>query len=277
MFNAIRADLYRMVKTKSFYVVAACTVVFLLMNLALLKTDLDMAETEQQTVSEETDETVNLGMSVSMDTAPGEEATIMDVVYSTFSSKFAALFLVVFVVLFSTADIHSGYLKNIGGQVANRAYLIISRAVCIVVFTGGFMVLSFFTLLAGMKLILGYVHLGSLGAVASYLGIQFVLYAALALIVMCISVIVKNNAISMTVGICLCMNVMTILYGLINQTAAKMGFENFDILKYTITGNILLLPPDMDKSIYLRCVGTAVVFMILSAVLGAWTLRKRDI
>ncbi len=37
--------------------------------------------------------------------------------------------------MFATADIKSGYIKNIGGQVSQRGMLIVSRAVALALFT----------------------------------------------------------------------------------------------------------------------------------------------
>lgn len=48
----------------------------------------------------------------------------MDVFFSNAQGKFYALFLVIFAVMFATADIKSGYIKNIGGQVSQRGSLL---------------------------------------------------------------------------------------------------------------------------------------------------------
>ena len=54
-----------------------------------------------------------------------------------------ALFLVIFTVLFSSADIGSGYIKNIGGQVRSRRNLIFSKASVLFVYTTVTMLLYF--------------------------------------------------------------------------------------------------------------------------------------
>ena len=63
------------------------------------------------------------------------QVTVFDIFFGNSQGKFYALFLVIFAVLFSTADISSGYIKNIGGQVQSRGALAISRAIALAVFT----------------------------------------------------------------------------------------------------------------------------------------------
>lgn len=67
---------------------------------------------------------------VFLPTQPGEKVTVFDQVYANLQAKFVALFLVIFTVLFSSADIGSGYIKNIGGQVRSRRNLIFSKLPC---------------------------------------------------------------------------------------------------------------------------------------------------
>ena len=78
---------------------------------------------------------INVGMMVTLPTEPGEKVTVYDIFFANSQGKLYALLLVIFTVLFSTADISSGYIKNIGGQVRNRGTLIFSRAIALAVFT----------------------------------------------------------------------------------------------------------------------------------------------
>lgn len=79
--------------------------------------------------------------------------------------------------------------------------------------------------------------MGNTKAILSYFVTELALHYALVLICMAIAIILKNNVISMVIAVCLSMNVMTIVYGVINSAIQKIGIQNFQIYKYTITGN----------------------------------------
>ena len=118
MLNMIKMDLYRMFRTKSLYVIWIVLAVALLITTSLCKTDYDSLNKEdavqQEQIAEPTAENMNVGMMVMLPTEPGEKVTVFDIFFANSQGKFYALFLVIFAVLFSTADISSGYIKNIG-------------------------------------------------------------------------------------------------------------------------------------------------------------------
>ena len=124
MLNLIKMDLYRMFRTKSLYVICIVLAAALLFTTILCKTDYEILNeadaVQQEQVAELTTENINVGMMVTLPTEPGEKVTVFDIFFGNSQGKFYALFLVIFAVLFSTADISSGYIKNIGGQVQSR-------------------------------------------------------------------------------------------------------------------------------------------------------------
>ena len=138
MLNMIKMDLYRMVRTKSMYVVWIVMAAAIFFSTSMSKLDIDTMnkEAEQQQTESIAEtvkpETINMGMSVFLPTQPGEKVTVFDQVYANLQAKFVALFLVIFTVLFSSADIGSGYIKNIGGQEPEKPDLFQSfRVVCV--------------------------------------------------------------------------------------------------------------------------------------------------
>lgn len=57
----------------------------------------------------------------------------------------------------------------------------------------------------------------------------------------------------------------------------KAGVENFQILKYTVTGKIALLSMSPTNKECLTAVVIAAAFGIVVTLLTAWVFRKRDI
>ena len=281
MLNLIKMDLYRMFRTKSLYVIWIVLAVALLFTTILCKTDYEILNeadaVQQEQVAELTTENINVGMMVTLPTEPGEKVTVFDIFFGNSQGKFYALFLVIFVVLFSTADISSGYIKNIGGQVQSRGALVISRAIALAVFTIMTLAGVFVFQAVANGIIFGYLEWGDARAILLYFATEVVLHYALVLICMTIAVTLKNNVISMVIAVCLTMNVMTIVYGLVNNAIQKMGIQNFQIYEYTITGKLSLLPMNPGGKECLAAFGVALAFIVATIVAGSVVFQKRDI
>ena len=281
MLNLIKMDLYRMFRTKSLYVIWIVLAAALLFTTILCKTDYEILNeadaVQQEQVAELTTENINVGMMVTLPTEPGEKVTVFDIFFGNSQGKFYALFLVIFSVLFSTADISSGYIKNIGGQVQSRGALVISRAIALAVFTIMTLAGVFVFQAVANGIIFGYLEWGDARAILLYFATEVVLHYALVLICMTIAVTLKNNVISMVIAVCLTMNVMTIVYGLVNNAIQKMGIQNFQIYEYTITGKLSLLPMNPGGKECLAAFGVALAFIVATIVAGSVVFQKRDI
>lgn len=281
MLNIIKMDLYRMLKTKSMYVIWIVLAAILLITTSLCKTDYELLTEndamKQEQVTEPTVDNLNVGMMVTLPTEPGEKVTVYDIFFANSQGKLYALLLVIFTVLFSTADISSGYIKNIGGQVRNRGTLILSRAIALAVFTVLTMAGAFLFQAAANGIVFGELEWGNTKAILSYFVTELALHYALVLICMAIAIILKNNVISMVIAVCLTMNVMTIVYGVINGAIQKIGIQNFQIYKYTITGKLSLLPMNPSGNECLAAFGVAIVFIVMMISVSSVVFQKRDI
>ena len=281
MLNIIKMDLYRMLKTKSMYVIWIVLAAILLITTSLCKTDYELLNEKdamkQEQVTEPTVDNINVGMMVTLPTEPGEKVTVFDIFFANSQGKFYALFLVIFAVLFSTADISSGYIKNIGGQVGNRGSLIFSRSIALSVFSVLTMTGAFLFQAAANGIVFGELEWGNTKAILSYFVTELALHYALVLICMAIAIILKNNVISMVIAVCLSMNVMTIVYGVINSAIQKIGIQNFQIYKYTITGKLSLLPMNPSGNECLAAFGVAIVFIVMMISVSSVVFQKRDI
>ena len=214
MLNIIKMDLYRMLKTKSMYVIWIVLAAILLITTSLCKTDYELLTEKdamkQEQVTEPTVDNLNVGMMVTLPTEPGKKVTVYDIFFANSQGKLYALLLVIFTVLFSTADISSGYIKNIGGQVRNRGTLIFSRAIALAVFTVLTMAGAFLFQAAANGIVFGELEWGNTKAILSYFVTELALHYALVLICMAIAIILKNNVISMVIAVCLTVIVLVL-------------------------------------------------------------------
>lgn len=281
MLNMLKMDLYRMFRTRSMYVIWIVMAVVIVATTALVKMDFDALNAEnpsqEEQLTEAGTEDFNVGIMVELPTQQGESITVYDVFYANSMSRFYALFLVIFAVIFSTADINSGYIKNIGGQVKNRGALIVSRAAALAVFTFITMLGVFLLQAVSNAIYFKEVEWGDLNAFLAYFFTESALHYALVLICMAIAVILKNNVISMVISICLTMNLMSLVYYLIERFIDKAGIHNFVISKYTVTGRIAMLGMEPGGRECLVSLAVAVIFGIVVTTLSGVIFRKRDI
>lgn len=281
MLNMLKMDLYRMFRTRSMYVIWIVMAVVIVATTALVKMDFDALNAEnpsqEEQLTEAGTEDFNVGIMVELPTQQGESITVYDVFYANSMSRFYALFLVIFAVIFSTADINSGYIKNIGGQVKNRGALIVSRAAALAVFTFITMLGVFLLQAVSNAIYFKEVEWGDLNAFLAYFFTESALHYALVLICMAIAVILKNNVISMVISICLTMNLMSLVYYLIERFIDKVGIHNFVISKYTVTGRIAMLGMEPGGRECLVSLAVAVIFGIVVTTLSSVIFRKRDI
>lgn len=278
MLNTLKMDLYRMWKTKSMYVIWIVLVLALVFSAAMSKEEYDDAQVQQQNYEEyEQKDTVNLGMSVFVPTKPGEKVTLFDMVYANVQGKFIALFLVIFAVLFSTADITSGYVKTIAGQVPKRSRLIYSKAVSLFLFTVISMVIFTAVQLVINGIVFGSWETGNMEKLLLYLLVTTVLHYGLVMITASMSILFHNNVVSMALAVCMCMNVLVIFYSAVDKLISKTGIKDFSIIPYTVTGKLSLLTMDISAAAALQSVLIAAVFIIAGIFLGSFVFSKREI
>lgn len=279
MLKLIKMDLYRMFHTKAFYVVWIFLAATILFSTVMTKEDYkymqeEAAKGQLETVSEGN---LTVGLNVTIPTKPGEKVTVFDQVFANMQSKFVALFLAIFTVLFSTADITSGYIKNIGGQIKERENLILSKAIVLLIYTG----LTLFFYL-GIQAICQYAVFGAskwgdMEMFWRYFGTEAALHYGLVLICMVMAIILKSNMLSMTLSVCLCVNVLTIVYGVVDKVLQDMGVKDFSFIEHTVSGKISLLSMTPKASECVDALGIAGVFGILAIFLTILVFRRRDI
>lgn len=254
MLNMIRMELYRMFKTKSLYVIWLVLAAGILFTTGLSADEMktytmeEKQEMYEYATGQQKNDTVNLGMDVTVPTKPGDTVSVFDLFYGNIKGKFLALFMVIFAVLYSTADMTSGFVKNIAGQVRDRRGLVFAKGVSLFVYT--VLTMLIFTGIQTISNALFFDELvfGPVKEFLQYAGIQTLLHFALLIIVMCIAIVLRNNVISMMLSVCLCMNVLVIFYSFLDNLIAKAHIKNFHVLEYTVTGNISFLETNVRSS-----------------------------
>lgn len=288
MFNMIKMEVYRMFHTKSAYII------MLVMAISVLLTDyMSFYEYNEDSEAMRTapvnanvsytdpeggeSGAPNLGLTVTLPTTPGEKVTVYDLLFANVQGKFIALFIAIFTILFSNADLKSGFVKNTAGQVRNRFGLVAAKAVAVVLYT--ILALAIFAILEmiSARVLFGYLEWGNVGEFLSYFGIQAVLHCAFMIILTAASVILRSSVISMLLGMCLCMNFTMMLYGMVNLLIQKLGFESFDFMAHTVTGKISMIPMEMSGADIRSALMIAAAFIAGALALAGAVFQKRDV
>ena len=282
MLNMIRMELYRMFKTKSLYVIWLVLAAGILFTTGLSAEEMKIFSMEEKqemyeyAIGKAESDNVNLGMDVTVPTKPGENVSVFDLFYANIKGKFIALFMVIFTVLYTTADITSGYVKNIAGQVSQRGGLVICKSDRSICLHGNVVADFYMTQTLSNFLFFDEFTFGPVKQFAAYVGIQLLLHYGLLMIVMGVAIALRNNVISMMIGVCLCMNVLIIFYNFLDQLIAK-DIKNFHILEYTVTGNISFLETNVTAKMAVTALAVSIAFVIVMIEVCSTVFKKRDI
>ena len=283
MLNMIRMELYRMFKTKSLYVIWLVLAVGILFTTGLSADEMktytmeEKQEMYEYATGQQKSDTVNLGMDVTVPTKPGDTVSVFDLFYGNIKGKFLALFMVIFAVLYSTADMTSGFVKNIAGQVRDRRRLVFAKGVSLFVYTVLTMLIFTGIQTVSNALFFDEFVFGPVKEFLQYAGIQTLLHFAFLMIVMCIAIVLRNNVISMMLSVCLCMNVLVIFYSFLDNLIAKAHIKNFHVLEYTVTGNISFLETNVTAKMAVTALAVSIAFIIVMIEVCSTVFKKRDI
>lgn len=296
MFNAIRMDVYRLFKTKSTYIILVIMIALSVMGTGLMSVMTEMTEAEgQQVQTEQMSDNADyagdddqlyedtegaqsqFSVSVSESDPDENDNSVLSFAMSDISGLQAGLFIIIFTVLFSMADINSGFIKSIGGQVKGRGVLIVSKMVAITIFTAIVIIADFLTQLIAGNIFFDDAVVGSASEIVRLLSSQFVLNFALAVLMMAIAMIIKNNVVSMIIGVCMCTGIFELIFMGINYLMDKIGFNDFDINNILITGKIQSVTIGADASDIGYALLAAAIYIAVSVFAVYNVFKHRDI
>ena len=145
MCNTIRMELYKMFRMQAFWVITLITILMVAVSASFLVSDIEENTTSEVTLvdgpsssqaDEESDDATSLqfGINESSEGMDANNLQVLQVFMAHLSSGMFALFNVIFLIIFVTADQKNGYIKNIGGQVKRRYRLIVAKWVAAAVY-----------------------------------------------------------------------------------------------------------------------------------------------
>ena len=169
---------------------------------------------------------------------------VLQVFMAHLSSGMFALFNVIFLIIFVTADQKNGYIKNIGGQIKRRYRLIVAKWVAAAVYVLVFDAIMLATQVVALVATQRYLHWGSAQTYLPCIGIQMLLQYAFLVACMTLTMVIRSRALGMTAGVCLSMGMASLLCMLIDVAGRRfLHIENLQLENYLITTKINLIVP----------------------------------
>lgn len=283
MLNLIKMDVYRLLHAISTWVMMGIMVLIAVFCVGATSADLDaMAENPvytEQSASMAENEVV---YGIVMETDPAwinGEVPASQMLSLLLNSGILMIFCAIFVSLFVGAEHHSGYLKNIAGQLPYRGQLAVSKFAAIAV-----EVLLMFAIYAVFCIASGYIFfgdqftLGSGAGLLKMLGTQYLLHLGFSALVMFLCMATGSTAFSMCLGILGCSGLASLLYSGINWMIQKIhSGTTFDFGRYMLDTNVYAISGSSEPADILRAVLVACIFAALAVSCSALVMQKRDI
>lgn len=172
MRNVFSMDLYRMMKTKSTYILLAIYVAFLSLAIFVFKTNMDAGFT----IGEQTQ-------------------TISEFMYYMLSGNTTIFLIIIFIAMFINAEFNSGYFKNIMGDIPNKVNYVASKCMIVALYTAIYVIVGVVIAIIGAR-VLGIEELGKVSSIAAYAGILYLLDFVVGIIMIMVTIALRNSAVS---------------------------------------------------------------------------------
>lgn len=251
MFNLVKADIYRLFKTRSYYIIGLILSALVLMVMYALRTVIDS------------------GMQIGDVALDYNNPQLLDLLYNVFMNNFIPMVIGIGVGIYVCLDFSSGYIKNIASSVKRKATIALSKFITVTIGTTIYFILMILLTYVFGSLMIGNVEIGSVGNLFAYIGMSLFLNLVIVAFVILVAMFFRNSAATITTL------VVVIL-------AAQLGYAAIhQLLDIDLTGfspimNIVRLTPH-DSSDWMSVFLSGLGFMAVYLVGASIAIEKKDI
>lgn len=305
MFNLISSDIYRLVKTKSTYIILIITMALIAVQAytisqIFINMSEDMSEvmeefgiTEtgeyvQETEDENGDTEIVIGddsadMQVEVRMLREKKAPFNDLLVSCMST-ILTLMISIFAVVFCSAEFKNGYVKNLAGSI-KRYKLVISKFVCVALYTAILFALSAAIIFVICKIRLEVqndilkITSGNAAGLFKAFGFEFLGNIAMAAVVIAVVEVTRSRSASMAIAVVLSSGLTSAVYQLVTLLLQKkFGVsEDFYLGNYVPSAIVEQFRSGLEQSVYNRMLAVGLIFTALSLIVSAVAMQKKDI
>lgn len=280
MFNMIRSDLRRLMRTRSLYVSMLFMGIVILMSAYSVwrASQYDISAlielAEQQTGQDLSHAEAPLALARSMGVDPGallrSRTTPAALVSIPFTARLPVLFSAIFAALFMGRDIQTGYMKNLITIRGFRTKWFVSKAlaaaIAIALMYASLFVFSFFG-----TLVLGNPFAPDMAALLPFLGAHYLACLAMAAAVFAALLLTQNKTGALVLGIVLSSGIHAVLLRLADLTG---------LIPLRLSGATLMeraMQLSVGGAVPGRFIAQALITMAAALALGFFSFRGRDL
>lgn len=279
MSRAIKLELYRLRRNKYPWIILILSSLMIIGSVYMTKVDYhyyinDKAALENLKINFTQ---INWGIyvgSVIPDWLDLGYIPITELFMRNIQSKILLMFQTVFIVMYIGDELKSSFLKNINQNFPKKIELILGKVAIICVYTLAIFITNFIIMSLSFYFMEGYLKFTEIGIFIKYILTEYLLYITYSIIIMFLAYLIKNSAVTLIIGLLESAGILQIFDTIIHQISGNVSSS---IMKYLISGNIVLLSIDSSDSIYLRVTLLSIIYLIIMIILNTMILSKRDI
>ncbi|WP_232300091.1 ABC transporter permease [Aedoeadaptatus coxii] len=189
-------------------------------------------------------------------------------------SKILLMFQTVFIVMYIGDELKSSFLKNINQVFPKKIELTLGKVAIICVYTLAIFITSFIIMSLSFYFMEGYLKFTEIGIFIKYILAEYLLYITYSIVIMFLAYLIRNSAVTLIIGLLESAGILQIFDTIIHQISGNFSSS---IMKYLISGNIVLLSINSSSSIYLRVAILSIIYLVIMIILNTVILSKRDI
>lgn len=269
MLKQIRADFYRLFRSKSFYLIMGVALIFNV--LMILMFGIYSIALENIDTGELNAETIALIQSTLPSTFP-------QYIQMFFMGNSTILYLVILLIIFCGAEYNRGYIKNVATLIFPRYLTVFSKLIIAFITTILIYVITMLVLLIGCSALSIDMSGIEAASLIKFLLTGILMNVSLASFVLMIFYITRKSVPALISGIVYTTMGQLIFTFLNLAVKAVFKINDFDITKFLNIGNMLThITLDADNTTYIRAIIVAVVIMGISTAVSCISMQKKDI
>ncbi len=282
MLNVLKMDIYRMIKSKAAWIILAASILMMVASVFMTGQDINYYNNNPLALENlENGGDVSWGIyigSVNPEWCNGNIIPFMELFSVNIKSRMLLMFLTVFVVYFAGSEGRNSFMKNIIGQVKNRAFLVISKFITISIYTALMIIAAMFATMLGSQMFFGYASLAGISQGLYFLLIQILLHIGYGMFVLLLYYITRSSVATMLSGILIAAGILQFVDAILLAVFERLkSVTDFSILNYTTSGYVGVLPLNGDEIIFMRAGAVAVCAIVLMNIFSSIIIQKRDL
>lgn len=279
MSRAIKLELYRLRRNKYPWIILILSSLMIIGSVYMTKVDYhyyinDKASLENLKINFTQ---INWGIyvgSVIPDWLDLGYIPITELFMRNIQSKILLMFQTIFIVMYIGDELKSSFLKNINQNFPKKIELILGKVIIICIYTFAIFITSFIIMSLSFYIMEGYLKFTETGIFIKYILAEYLLYITYSIVIMFLAYLIRNSAVTLIIGLLESAGILQIFDTIIHQISGNFSSS---IMKYLISGNIVLLSINSSSSIYLRVAILSIIYLIIMIILNTMILSKRDI